>query len=268
MQTETTIRLSHLTTRNDPFGGGLAGSFVLHATIAALLVSWAWITHSGENWGDVHATPGAIQATMVSDIPLPPKPNVDQNSVLATDNPSPAPAPPAPKAIEVPQPDAIPIPAKPTKPAKIAEKTTPAPLPHPQPIQVQPNKVQTGQAAPSIPMASVQNRAGTSTIAAQDAAFGARFPWYVQQVTQKVASRWFTGMLDPRAGGHRASITFQIARDGSPSNISIAQRSGDATLDQTALHAVQEIDTFGPLPDAYGGSHINVTYYFDPPPTP
>jgi protein TonB len=75
-------------------------------------------------------------------------------------------------------------------------------------------------------------------------------------------------MLDPQAAGHRASITFQIDRDGAPANISIAQRSGDATLDQTALHAVQEIDTFGPLPDAYSGSHINVTYYFDPPPRP
>jgi protein TonB len=50
--------------------------------------------------------------------------------------------------------------------------------------------------------------------------------------------------------------------------VQIAQPSGDATLDQTALSAVQHIDTFGPLPDAYTGSYINVTYYFDPPPRP
>jgi protein TonB len=270
MPTETTIRLSHLAVRNDPLGGGLAGSFVLHAAVAALLIGVAWFAHSGQNWGDVHATAGAIQATMVSELPLPPKPNVDQNSVLATENPSPAPAPPAPKAVEVPKPDAIPIPVKPTtKPIKTAEKTAPPPPLHPQPVQVQPNKVQAGEAAGmSVPMSSVQNRAGTNMIATQDAAFGARFAYYVQQITQKVASQWYTGMLDPQATGHRVYITFQVERDGTPTNIQIAQRSGDATLDQTALNAVRHIDTFGPLPDAYSGNHINVTYYFDPPPRP
>ena len=89
--------------------------------------------------------------------------------------------------------------------------------------------------------------------------------YYVRQITNKVAQQWYTGMLDPRASGHRVYITFQVERDGSPTDIRIAQPSGDATLDQTALSAVQHIDTFGPLPDGYTGSHINVTYYFDAP---
>ena len=88
----------------------------------------------------------------------------------------------------------------------------------------------------------------------------------MQQITQKVAQQWYTGMLDSRATGHRVYITFQVERDGSPTQIAIAQPSGDPTLDQTALAAVRHIDTFGPLPDGYTGSHINVTYYFDPPP--
>ena len=75
------------------------------------------------------------------------------------------------------------------------------------------------------------------------------------------------GMLDPQANGHRVYITFQVERDGSLTHVQIAQRSGDNTLDNTALSAVQHIDTFPPLPDAYSGSHINVTYYFDPPPS-
>jgi protein TonB len=75
-------------------------------------------------------------------------------------------------------------------------------------------------------------------------------------------------MLDQRATGHRVYITFQIARDGSPSHIRVEQPSGDATLDQTSLSAVQHIDTFGPLPDAYQGSYVNVQYYFEAPPHP
>jgi len=88
----------------------------------------------------------------------------------------------------------------------------------------------------------------------------------VRQITQKVAAQWYPQMLDPQATGHRVYISFQVERDGSLSHIQIAQRSGDNTLDQTALSAVQHIDTFGPLPDAYTGTHINVVYYFDPPP--
>ena len=33
---------------------------------------------------------------------------------------------------------------------------------------------------------------------------------------------------DPQAAGHRVYITFQVERDGSLTNIKIAQRSGDA----------------------------------------
>jgi protein TonB len=102
----------------------------------------------------------------------------------------------------------------------------------------------------------------------QDSAFGSRFAYYVQQITQKVASQWYPGMLDPQAAGHRVYIAFQVERDGSITHIQIAQRSGDNTLYQTALSAVEHIDTFPPLPEAYTGNHINVTYYFDPPPRP
>ena len=265
--------------------GGFAGSFVLHAAAAALLLGWAYLSHSGEKWGANSANPGAIQATMVSSIPLPPKQPTNQQNVLATENPSPAPAPPAPRAIQDPKPDAIPIPTRQAKQApapKVAEKTAPAPPPkvvaknnpvatpalHPQPVQPT-NKATTGEAPGlRIAMSSVQNRLGTSSVGVPDQAFGSRFAYYVQQITQKVASQWYTGMLDANAPGHRVYITFEIERDGTPSNVRIAQPSGDSTLDQTALSAVRHIDTFPPLPDGYGGSRINVTYYFDPPAHP
>ena len=267
MATYLTYRTNRVTGINGRLGGGLAGSFALHGAIA-LLLGWAYLSHAGQNWGDAAANAGAIQATMVSDIPLPPKAPSDENNVLATEAPSPAPIT-APHTVEVPAPDAVPIPLKPTKPAKVADKTT-APVPlHPQPTPAKPNTVQTGEApGVRIAMSSTQTRAGTSSVYTQDAAFGSKFAYYVQQITQKVAQQWYTGMLDPQAGGHRVYITFQVERDGSPSNIQIAQKSGDNTLDQTALSAVRHIDTFGPLPDAYTGSHINVTYYFDPPPHP
>src|ERR1017187_1548661 len=269
MATQTTTRGSSIAGSNDQLGGGFTGSIVLHAAAAALLLGWAWISHSGQNWGSASATSGAIQATMVNAIPLPPKQPTNQDNVLATESPSPAPIAPAPHTVEVPKPEAIPIPLKPTKPAKIADKTAPPPPLHPQPIKADPNKAQTGEATGvRIAMSSTETRAGTVSVSIPDAGFGARFAYYREQITQKVAQQWFTGMLDPQAAGHRAYITFQVQRDGTPTNIRIAQASGDATLDRTALSAVRHIDTFGPLPDGYQGNFVNVTYYFDPPPHP
>jgi protein TonB len=206
---------------------------------------------------------------MVNSIPLPPKAPTNPDNVLATDAPNPAPIQPQPRTVEAPKPEDVPVLTKQAKPPKTADITTPPPPAHPQPTKIDPNKAQTGDATGvRIAMSSVQTRAGTSSVAVTDGAFGARFAFYVEQVTQKVSQAWYAQMLDARAPGHRVYITFQVGRDGTPTHVQIAQPSGDATLDQTALSAVQHIDTFGPLPDAYTGSYINVTYYFDPPPRP
>jgi protein TonB len=269
MATHLKIRSAAIESPGDPFGGGVAGAFALHAAVVGVVVGWAWIVHSGKNWGDVHSTAGAVQATMVDALPLPPKAPMNPDNVLATEAPSPAPITATQKTVEAVRPDAVAIPTVTAKPAKVADKTTPTPPAHPQPTKAEPDKAQTGDASGvRIPMSSTQTSAGTVSVTTPDASFGARFAYYVQQITQKVASQWDQSMLDPQATGHRVYITFQVERVGSLTHIQIARRSGDATLDQTALSAVQHIDTFGPLPDAYTGSHINVTYYFDPPPRP
>lgn len=266
MAIELTTRTTGISLRNDPFRGGLAGSFIFHGVLAALIVGWGFYIHTGQNWGGTNPNTGTVQATMVNSLPpLKPQPPAPVENVLATENPSPAPAPPTPKAAPIPQPNAIPIPAKPTKPPKVAERTVPPPPLHPQPVTPPTNQVTTGEAPASLPV-SAPTQAGTVSIQAQDAAFGARYAYYVRGIVNKVAEQWYVGMLDPQAYGHRVYITFQIERDGTPTHIQIAQRSGDGTLDQTALSAVEHVDTFGPLPDGYSGSHLDVTYYFDPPP--
>jgi protein TonB len=266
--TYLTIRRSPLAGIDGQFGGGLAGSFALHAAFAVLILSWAYLSHAGQNWGQSNATAGAIQATMVTAIPLPPKAPADENNVLATDMPSPAPVT-APHTVEVPAPDAIPVSVKPTKTPKTAVKNTPVPPLHPQPTKPELNKAPAGDApGVRIAMSSIQNRAGTSMVSTQDAAFGTRFAYYVNQINQKVSSQWYTAMLDPQAVGHRLYVSFDIERDGSITHIQITQPSGDSTLDRTGLSAVQHVDSFPPLPEAYTGNHIEVTYYFDPLPHP
>jgi periplasmic protein TonB len=258
-----------MTLAHDPLGGGFAGAFVLHGAAFALIIGWAYIFHSGQRWGSQNATAGAIQATMVTALPLPSKQPVNTENVLATEAPSPAPVEAKPKTVEAPKPDAIAILKPNAKPVKTADVTTPTPPLHPQNVKVDPAKAQTGDATGvRIAMSSDQNKAGTFSVGVTDAGFGTRFAFYNDQIRQKLEAQWYVGMLDSQAAGHKVSIAFQVERDGTPTHIQIAQPSGDSTLDQTSLRAVQHIDTFGPLPDGYRGSYVNVQYYFEAPPRP
>ena len=83
-------------------------------------------------------------------------------------------------------------------------------------------------------------------------------------IQQKVAENWLKYEVDPNiTSAQRVYITFDIARDGHPSNVQIEQSSGVPSLDISAVRALQRIDTFGPLPPDYPGSKISVEYWFD-----
>ncbi len=244
-------------------GGGLAGSVLLHLGIAGLIVAWTFLEPSrGDRWGENASTAGAIQASMVSALPLPPTQRYQENSMLTSDAPSPAPV----TAKEVTQPppkaDEVPIPAKKTI-AKVAEKPTPVAVKHPQPVPVQPTKAPTGE-TPGIQIAeamSVKVQNGTASVSVQDRTFGSRYAWYVQIINSTVAKEWYTAEADPRtSGGKRVTLLFDITREGAPVNVRVETRSGSPTLDSSALHAVQRVEGFGPLP---AGDHLTVEYSFD-----
>ena len=61
----------------------------------------------------------------------------------------------------------------------------------------------------------------------------------------------------------RFYLTFDITRDGRPTNVQVEQSSGVPSLDISAVRAVQRIDTFGPLPPDYSGSKVSVEFWFD-----
>ena len=56
---------------------------------------------------------------------------------------------------------------------------------------------------------------------------------------------------------------FDINHSGQPTNVQVEQSSGVPSLDQSAVRAIQRIDTFGPLPPAYSGSKVTVEFWFD-----
>jgi protein TonB len=94
--------------------------------------------------------------------------------------------------------------------------------------------------------------------------FGTRYAWYVRVVQQKVSENLLKYEVDPRIQeAQRVYVSFDVQRDGRPGNVQIEQSSGVPSLDQSAIRAIQRIDTFGPLPPDYAGNKVSVEFWFD-----
>jgi protein TonB len=243
-------------------GRPLAWSTGLHVGFAVLVVFSAWIlpNHRGEGWG-AGGGGEAIGVALVSNIPLP-APQAPTENVLANDSKGLSKSQPQQQEQE---PDAIPIPDKQTKikpkPVVSASKQAkPAPEP-------ETNEVPYGQGGPvSGPYGSF-NAAGAKGgfgFTGGGGDFGTRFAWYVRVVQQKVSENWLKYEIDPRIQtANRVYVVFDVTRSGQPSNVQVEQSSGVPSLDQSAVRAIQRIDTFGPLPPDYSGSKVSVEFWFD-----
>jgi protein TonB len=94
--------------------------------------------------------------------------------------------------------------------------------------------------------------------------FGTQYAYYVKQIQQVVTQNWLRYEIDPNIRqANRVYVTFDINRSGQPSNVQIEQSSGVPSLDQSAVRALQRIDSFGPLPAGYSGSKVSVEFWFD-----
>lgn len=251
--------------QREPLGKSFGGSIVLHAGIVAALSALIWVNGRirGNEWGN-NAPPGAVQATLVSAAPSVPLPSVTPPTpnVLATQNPSPSPAAPSKETIPLQEPEAIPIPTHELK-RREAEKPHPAAPRYSQPTQ-QANSASYGEAGPSNLARSTSTTPrsnGPVNVAGGD--FASRFPWYVEKIQRMVSQNWYTQQIDNSTRvGSQANVTFTIGRDGRPYNIHLTAPSPSPTLNQTAVQAVQRVESFGPLPDQYTGNNVSVEYTF------
>lgn len=251
---------------HERWGRALVWSAGLHLGITlALLVYATFVTRgTGENWGSGGGGE-AIGATLVSTVPLPANPAPTQN-VLANESKGLTESQPK---IEEKEPDAIEIQGrnakiKPKKKQITESKAKPKPKPAPEPED---NQVAFGEGGPvSGPYGafSAAGAKGGFGITGGGGDFGTRYAWYVRVIQQKVSENWLKYEVDPRiTSAQRVYITFDVARDGHPSNVRVEQSSGVPSLDISATRALQRIDTFGPLPADYSGSKISVEYWFD-----
>lgn len=240
----------------------LTWSALLHVGVTGLIILYSVFVHTrpGQGWG-AGGGGGAIGVSLVSNVPLPAS-SVQTQNVLA--NESKGLTKSLPKTVEQ-APDAIPIPDKASK--KKPKPVTSASRAKPQPIEEASNEVPFGEGGPvSGPYGTFNagNAHGGFGFSGGGGNFGNRFAWYVRVVQQKVSENWLKYEVDPRVSeSRRVYITFDIERAGRPSNIQIEQSSGVPSLDNSAVRALQRIDTFGALPPDYSGSKVSVEFWFD-----
>ncbi len=69
---------------------------------------------------------------------------------------------------------------------------------------------------------------------------------YMRDLQRKIKQHWNVKSFANK--GNRMMVNFKVKRDGAISNLRVIASSGDATVDQAGLKAVQEIGTAPPLP--------------------
>jgi protein TonB len=239
-------------------------SMGFHALLVVAIFAAGYVMNphgSANDWG-IHEG-DAVTAQLVSaSIPIPKQEQSD--NIVANESKGVTQTVPQPKPVETE--DGISIKGKVTPPKKTIEK--PVTPPHVTPRAV-PTPVDTavpyGEGGPvSGPFGSVTTANYKGGFSFQNANFGGKYGWYVDGVKRKVQANWLTYEIDPRIKApHRAFIEFDITRDGVPANVHLAQSSGVPSLDQSAMRAIQRIDSFGKLPE---GNSVTVEFWFDYPP--
>jgi protein TonB len=242
----------------------ISAAFHLGLVAAGFGLGLVMNSHSTANdWGTKEGD--AVTAQLVSaSIPIP-KQEQSEN-IVANESKGVTQTVPQPKPVEKPPDDAVPIEGKVTPPKKMIDRTPPPThtVPHPVPTPVD-TAVPYGEGGPvSGPYGSVTTSAYKGGFSFRNADFGGKYGWYVDGVKRRVQQNWLTYEIDPRIKApHRAFIEFDIMGDGSPANVHLAQTSGVPSLDQSAMRAIQRIDSFGKLPE---GNKVTVEFWFDYPP--
>jgi periplasmic protein TonB len=238
-------------------------SVAFHALLFGSMLLYAGIygRPHGENWGGTGGGGGAISVSLANAIPLPTSTAQQQPNVLATESKGLSKS--LPKQEAKPEPDALAIPERESKKKKtvLTAKNV-----RPQPVEQPSNVVPYGEGGPanSVAFRIAGGSGGIGMNSPGGGDFGTRYAWYVDKVRRIVSENWFKYEVGPNmANSARVYLTFEITRDGRPTNVQIEQSSRIPSLDYSAVNALKRIDTFGPLPADYRGTYVNVEFYFD-----
>jgi protein TonB len=202
--------------------------------------------------------------------PQPEKPAPPKPAPAAEEPPEPEP-PKAKPERPTPKPSREEVPELPDKPAKKPEKPQKPASEMPKPAapsakSSNPKPPSPAPPAPANETGGEPGRRGAPTGSAQGtSSFGSqiagldnpdfKFGYYIDQLLSAIDSKW---TRPPLGNDVKAVISFRIQRDGSLTDLQVAQSSGYNSFDLAALRAVQNASPFPPLPRAYRQDSLGV----------
>ena len=237
------------------------GSVLLHGGLVALAALYVFL--GGLFQPNIWGSPGAggiMQANLVdSALPLPTKDRPNQN-VLATVTPSQAAALPNQKTKQMQDLNAVPILGKKSKPKKETERR----VPQRKVTQESQNKARYGEQSGTFMQRSIQQQGFNGQTAIENGDFGTMYPWYVQQINNRMAQNWYKTEVNPATPkGSRVYLTFTIGRNGTATDEKIAQSSGSSTLDYSCQRAILDASPFPPLPAGFQRDVARIEFWFE-----
>jgi TonB family protein len=92
---------------------------------------------------------------------------------------------------------------------------------------------------------------------------GFPYAYYIETLRGKISSSWYSALVSPGLRGkHVAGVYFKILRNGRISDLELESKSGNNSLDLSALRAVENAAPFPPLPSDYPYSYLAVHFEF------
>jgi TonB family protein len=251
--------------RRESLRGSVLVSLALHGLLGALALGYKALgLYRGLGWGNPWGGKGSsVRVNVVNSLPgMPlPAPMLATPNTLATEDPGlyhkePEPKVEPPKnAEELPKFQDTEKSNPPVRVNKRIQKETEPP----------PNAIPTGEGGkPSITYGQFVNDEGSGGLSFGEGMFGERYGWYVEAVRNRISSNWLVSAISPNIiSVRRVYVRFDILRDGTITNLQVAQSSGVAEVDRSALRAVLASNPLGPLPQDYSSSKVAVSFYFD-----
>jgi len=93
---------------------------------------------------------------------------------------------------------------------------------------------------------------------------GFPYQYYLQIISDRVSSSWFTSLVDPGISGtFFATVYFKILRNGQIVDLKVKESSGIQSLDMSAQRAIQISAPFPPLPSDYEGDYLGIHLIFE-----
>jgi periplasmic protein TonB len=241
-------------------------SAILHALLIGLMVASALLKWPGNQWAGTGGGGDNVKVSLVGSagIPMPKEPVVTESNVvdptksLHKEEEKPKPPEPPTPAEKIPKfKEEKPLP--PTHKSKVFENKTPPPdnaVPGHGGVPNLPTGV--GSTPGSSPGLAIQGQGGSD--------FASRYGWYIESVKRRIQQNWLQNTIDPNVRAARMAKTtmqFTIMRDGTIKDAKLFQSSGNLSMDNSGMRAIQSSSPLPALPSDYSGSYVTVTFDFD-----